>query len=98
MPQGQVSPPSVFVIPGSPWVEPSVLGGGKQLIRWAIMCVVSAASEVAISDQEKLEDLVDGACRQLPQPWGFPTFSAPGFLVLTGLPYIAFRADILVNQ
>lgn len=95
LPAGQASPPSVFIIPGTPWVEPSVLGGSKQLVRWEIMCVVSAASSVAIADQENLAGLVDAACRTLKQPWGLPTFNTPGFLLLGGLPYIAFRVQIV---
>lgn len=96
LPQGQVAPPSTFIIPGAPiWLEPSVLGGGRRWVNWGVMCVVSAASEVAIADQEQLADLVTSAIHSLPDPWQrLPTINAPGLLILTGLPYIAFRVDI----
>jgi hypothetical protein len=95
MPQGQANPPSVFVIPGSPWVAPNALGLRRRLINWSIMCVVSAANEKAtIRDTEALAELVTSACTQLVAPWGSPTFNTPGLLILAGLPYIAFRVDI----
>ena len=94
--QGQASPPSVFIVPGNPWLEPIALGQRKRQINLGIMAVVSAASEVAIQDQENLAESIDVACRKLPDPWGLPTFNAPGYLLLTGLPYIAFRVDIRV--
>jgi hypothetical protein len=95
MPQGQANPPSVFVIPGTPWVQPNSLGMRRRLVNWGIMCVVSAANEKAtIRDTESLAELVTTACLQLVAPWGYPTLNTPGLLVLTGLPYIAFRVDI----
>jgi hypothetical protein len=58
------------------------------------MCIVSAGSEVSISDAETLAEAIDVACRTLPDPWGLPTIYAPGYLALSGLPYIAFRVEI----
>jgi hypothetical protein len=96
LPQGQVAPPSTFIIPGSPnWLEPSVLGGGKRWVNWVIMCVVSVASQVAIEDQEQFADAVTSAIATLSDPWQrLPVINTPGFLMLAGLPYSAFRVDI----
>jgi hypothetical protein len=95
VPRGAASPPSAFIVPGTPnWTEPSVLGGRKRLVNWGIMCVVSVASEVSITDQESFAESVDAACRTLVAPWGVLTVNTPGRLVLGGLDYIAFRAEI----
>lgn len=95
VPQGSASPPSVFVAPGTSWLTPNQLAFGRISIGWVIVAVVSAANEVAVKDIDALAQMVMIACSHLPTGWGQPVISAPGVLTLGGLPYLAFRAEIM---
>ena len=94
LPAGQVAPPSVFVVQGSPWVSPERLGGLTRRVTWVILGVVALASEAGITDAELLADDIVSACSVLPAPWGMPTIDPPGLLALAGAQYLGFRATI----
>ena len=94
LPQGSASPPSVFVAPGNDWISAGQLAFGRAGINWVVVCVVSAANEVAARDIDDLAYAVMSACKNLPPEWGLPEIGAPGVLTLAGLPYLAFRAEI----
>jgi hypothetical protein len=73
-----VIPPSVVIVPGSPWIVPVTLGRGaspRVQVSFRLTCVVANLDNQG--SLEQLESLVFAVLDNLPQGWEVGDVSAP---------------------
>jgi len=65
-----VIPPTVVIVPGSPWLQPEVIGtpaAPRVLVTFRLTCCVAHLDNQAALNQ--LEDLMFGVMTNLPRGW-----------------------------
>ena len=86
-------PPMVAVTAGTPWQSPQVVGGVLRCeYRMRLMCAVRDDA----SALPQLEQLVEDACRALPEGWSVDTVTAPASLD-TGAQGSVLVAEVLLT-
>lgn len=96
-PSGAFAAPCYRLHPGSPWLGPSDIHGGRRTQKWEIWVVVGKADSKASTI--KLEDMVSAATIALDAligagNWGMPIWERPGPVDMGGTNYFAVRGTI----